>query len=372
MKNIFKTMLTSIMLSSSLLLSSCGSFSMEDELVISKISTEELQNGDILVTIIYTDEDIEPTSFIVPKGVEGEKGESGVGIKDIILTPSDDGKYTTLTISYTDSNFPDEEITFPNGISVKGVKTEIDSQGNTVLKLIYTDDSVSEGIVLTKGIDGNGIENCTSELDSDGNTIVTFKMTQSDDYTVTIPKANGIANIISRTEGNKYVLEITYDNGTIQTVDFDVPTINNWLTGNTNPSNNVGINGDYYFDLSTKSIYVKQDNQWNFQVALDQESSYYNVKFELNATGDSSASLNIGSHSNTYLVQGGTYFSSTGYSIPEPTRDGYDFAGWYTSNDDSPNIGHFTDLTPIMSDLTLYARWEETTDSSLDEEEQTN
>ena len=36
------------------------------------------------------------------------------------------------------------------------------------------------------------------------------------------------------------------------------------------------------------------------------------------------------------------------------------FLGWYTSQDQNDvNASHFTDLTPVMCDITLYAWWSE-------------
>ena len=61
----------------------------------------------------------------------------------------------------------------------------------------------------------------------------------------------------------------------------------------------------------------------------------------------------------TYAVTRNTYFTDNGYdAIPVPTRAGYKFVGWYRSRTVTATSGAFTDLTPILSDLTLYAQWE--------------
>jgi uncharacterized repeat protein (TIGR02543 family) len=46
---------------------------------------------------------------------------------------------------------------------------------------------------------------------------------------------------------------------------------------------------------------------------------------------------------------------------PAPTKSGYTFAGWYTSNDGGQTLSAtaFDFNTPITADITLYAKWEE-------------
>ena len=46
------------------------------------------------------------------------------------------------------------------------------------------------------------------------------------------------------------------------------------------------------------------------------------------------------------------------YNLPIPTRDNYDFIGWYT---DSKTTNEFVDNTKITDNLTLYAKWEKST-----------
>ena len=68
MKKLFKSMLFSLLvISSTTSLTSCLGFFEEEVLQISSIQTIELENGDIQVFIIYSDEEIAPTTFVVPK-----------------------------------------------------------------------------------------------------------------------------------------------------------------------------------------------------------------------------------------------------------------------------------------------------------------
>ena len=77
MKKIFKGMLLSLLLiSSSASLSGCFGFG-DEAMEISSITTVTLENGDIQVIITYVDEDMKPTTFVVPKGDSGEDGKDG-------------------------------------------------------------------------------------------------------------------------------------------------------------------------------------------------------------------------------------------------------------------------------------------------------
>ena len=65
MKKIFKGLLLSFLLISSASLTSCFGFG-EEALQINTITTVNLEYGDIQVIITYTDEDVIPTTFVVP------------------------------------------------------------------------------------------------------------------------------------------------------------------------------------------------------------------------------------------------------------------------------------------------------------------
>ena len=59
-----------------------------------------------------------------------------------------------------------------------------------------------------------------------------------------------------------------------------------------------------------------------------------------------------------YFIERGDYFStSVNAPLPSPIRDGYTFDGWYTSAVITPTTGHFTELTPVFGEITLYAKW---------------
>ena len=67
----------------------------------------------------------------------------------------------------------------------------------------------------------------------------------------------------------------------------------------------------------------------------------------------------------SYTVKAGTYLwdeENGNVTLPIPVRPGYTFGGWYhraipENGKPDATMGLFTDLTPVFSDLTLYAYW---------------
>ena len=50
-------------------------------------------------------------------------------------------------------------------------------------------------------------------------------------------------------------------------------------------------------------------------------------------------------------------------TLPVPTKEGYEFKGWYL---DSEFATEYNFSTPVTSDLVIYAKWEETTSEASD------
>ena len=121
--NKFKRFLKVLFLSASIsLLPSCGILGNQYGVVmISGITATTNANGETQLTITFTDEDIEPVTFIIPQGEQGEtgaQGAPGVGISTINVFPSVDGTYSTIVITYTDSSIPSTSFIVENGVSV--------------------------------------------------------------------------------------------------------------------------------------------------------------------------------------------------------------------------------------------------------------
>lgn len=380
MKNIFKTMLTSIMLSSSLLLSSCGSFSMEDDYTIGEIKTEKLQNGDILITIIYQDEELQPTTFIVPKGEAGEDGIDGNSIVSVTPTVGEDGKSTILTIKFSDEKFEDVVVNVPYGTSITGITTPVvDEKGNTVFKITYSNGTESSPISIPQGKpgkdgeDGKKIELQLSE------THIQYRYEGDVQWTDLISlediTGNGIESIdISKVDefGNKkYSVEISYTDG--KEVSIPLDDVNRWYSEYYSPSPLDGYDGDMWYNKNIQSIFTKENGVWIELVSFAEETEILcKVTFNLN-TKTNDVLLPSGTQLSHEIPKGSTFYNED-KKIPEPMRYGYDFAGWYTTPDPTVVNGIFTDLTIITKDeFVLYAKWveKESTDEES-EEEQTN
>ena len=368
MKKIVKGLLLSFLLISSASLTSCFGFG-EEALQFNTITTVTLENGDIQVIITYTDEDVKPTTFVVPKGTAGEDGKDGNGIKEITYSQSEDKQNTIVNIAFTQQGVNPVDVIVPNGVSVTGIDQTFDEETQmTTLIVNFSDGTKSEPILIPKGEKGNdgisvlGIEYKTNR---DKSVTITFNMSEGEPVEVKIPApikgddGRGIKEIISIPNGDKYVMTIVFDDDTTQELEFARP--NRWFSELAKPTIADGIDGDLWYDIQRQIIYIKQGGRWievmNFNDVVDDTCE---VKFYLNDSEEYPANMPAGSLI-SYEIEKGSYFSATGYSLPIPTREGYEFVGWYTVKVPTVVNGTFTDLTPVVSDLSLYANWIETT-----------
>lgn len=90
-------------------LASCSFFNTDQALQIKSVTHDSDENGNVIVTITYTDEEATPTKFTIPAGISGKEG---VGIASVDAVENED-KSTTLTIHYTDSSIADTIVTIP-------------------------------------------------------------------------------------------------------------------------------------------------------------------------------------------------------------------------------------------------------------------
>lgn len=344
-------------------LTSCGSFFVEESKEIIEITSFVDQNDTTVLKILYNDgtEDI----FNIPKGVEGN------GIKEIKTTKNEKGDITTLTVLYTDEEMHPVSFDIKDGVSIKGVVSRTNEEtGDVYLVVLFSDDTESEPFLLPQGEKGDGFTGFDREAKEDGSQVYYFHFSNAEDVVVTIPApekgdtGRGIKSIIASEEDNLYVLTINYDDKSSERVAFNRPKDPNaWISGTIDPSKSevaIGQNGDYYFDTAHKVIYAKENDIWIKIVSFEDSTDYYYITFDLNDKLDGGVEASMPSGSNlTYAVTRNTYFTDNGYdAIPVPTRAGYKFVGWYRSRTVTATSGAFTDLTPILSDLTLYAQWE--------------
>lgn len=347
-------------------LTSCSGFFKTDVVMIEDIIATTLADGNIELTITFTDDAHEPISVIVPQG------KTGNGIESITQTPNEENNSTTITITYTDETM--EPLTFEvyNGVNIVSVEESVDPEtGDNVLTVTLSDGSSQQFIIPKgdKGEDGTSITGVSQSIDEKtGDIILNIHYSDPDqeDSIVRIPMpkdgedGRGITSVTFTQEGNQYVITFNFTDSTSSSIAFDKPA--SWYSGNTNPNdgNVAGVEGDFYFNQSQYTIYKYTNGTWVLIADLDDRglTETYNVSFKLNDTSDEPAQFVVGQAAYENIPNG-RYFAALGYQVPIASRDGYEFMGWYTSQTYNVTLGAFTDMTPIYSDLTLYARWEQ-------------
>lgn len=365
MKKIKKLLLAGLALLTFPLLSltSCSGFFKTDVVMIEDIVATTLSDGNLQLTITFTDDARDPITVIVPQGKPGN------GIESITQEPNSTNTGTIITITYTDDNMAPLTFEVTNGVSISNIEETIDPEtGNGILNV-----TLSNGETLTftipkgeDGKDGNSITNVSQETDENGNITLTFSFSEREDFTVVIPSGKqgeqgvSITNITLEQRGDKYVFTFYYSNGLVQTFDnIDKPAT--WLSGNGNPNDNntTGYEGDFYFDLARYRIYRHNGTSWVLIADLDEtgQKEVHTVTFDFNDKDDGSTEAILISGERLYEIENGRYFASYSMSLPIVAREGYEFMGWYSSPNYNVTMGAFTDMTPVYNDINLYARW---------------
>jgi len=351
---------------------SSGGFFSEEMLQISSIESELLADGQTKITIYYTDEAVDPHIFYIPKGKEGTMGEDGNGIKQIVYEHDSENRQTMVKLVFTNDEIEPATFPIPDGLSVIGIEDDRDVVTNEpYIVFKYSNNTLSDPIYLPKGDRGIGIRSCSHKMEADADGIVYMKVYfQFDDGTEVegikfpVPKdGNGIASMVATEDGDFYYIDVEYTDGNTEHLQFTRPADpNKWITDARTPSRYDGEDGDFFFDTAHKVVYLKENGAWNTVISFNDEETSYQVTFMLNdddGDADHLASMPSGIPSSC-TIKRGEYFAVLGYGdIPVPTREGYEFKGWYTKKVvDERVMSPFTDLTPVFSDLTLYAIWE--------------
>ena len=354
----------------------CGGFFEEELLQIADVEHVILGDGQTRITITYTDESVEPDVFYIPRGVMGDVGEDGNGIKEIVPVHNDEKSLTLLTISFTNEGVEPMTIAIPDGVSIVGVNDYYDEiTGAHNITFISSNPERYQFDPITiprgeKGEKGNGIkdfkvEDYENEESGEIGKNFIFELDDGRTDTISIPNPKGIQEIWAEesTETNYYTLTILYNTGETIPVNFPRPADpNKWYSGaNTDELPSMGVNGDFFFDTAHKEIWLKENGVWKKIVSFG--GTEYEVTFDLNDNDmdtDNRANMPQG-YTMKYFILSGTYFSANGYDVPVPTRKGYEFKGWYTKKAvNYATMSPFTDLTTVSSNLTLYALWEKT------------
>lgn len=376
MKKIMCLVCTVALLAATLSMAGCmGGFFEEDELMIASIDHELLDSGLTKVIITYTDDTVEPTILYLPKGDTGEIGKTGNGIKEILYTHNDVEHRTDVTIHYTNAETPAVSFSIPDGLSVTGIEEGVHSiTGEKYIVFRYSDGTPSQEITLPKGDkgeDGNGISSFETVVNDDRSISVSITFTKSDPISFTIPApldgvdGNGIEDMWLDESGGTYTIFVKYTDEE-DPVPFRFARPNQWYSSAEDPASEVIVrDGDYWFDTSHETIKYRKNGIWTTVISFRQQSVTCRVTFDLNddLPIDGAQASMPGMDWPFVDIEKGQYFSANGHNpLPVPTRAGYTFGGWYTSK--TPNLytmGTFTDVTPVFSDITLYAYWIPTT-----------
>ncbi len=360
-KNICRLSCVCLLIAMLFLTGCSGGFFEEEGIMIADITCEQMYElGLTRLTITYLDDEREPLVKDIlwgEDGAQGDKGVTGNGIENITFQHDDKKRQTSALITFTDEGTDPISFNIPDGKSVVGIESGVEeATGAHYIIFKYNDETVSEPIYLPKGEKGNGIKSYNYTLNADKSVVIDFSFDEGSDLNIVIPPpqdGNGIESMVGSEEGEFYYIEVTYTNGETQLLKFDRPA--KWYSGSYLPIDSFGSDGDFFFDTEHEKIYAKDSGTWS--IVVDFKIERYSVTFDLNDEEDAS----MPSASKVYKVERGSYFSADGNGdIPIPTRPGYKFVGWYTKKVVNPaTMSPFTDFTPVFSDLTLYAIWEE-------------
>ena len=293
-----KYLISLLMLFSVSFTSSCSIFGSEEGMMFEGFTIDNDKDGNTILTLTFTDDDIEPLVITIPKGEkgdEGEKGPQGVGISTITSSQSEDGLKTLITVTYTDETLEDTTFEVNNGVSVISIESAINEVNNTTLLTFTLSDGTTKDIEVRNGKDGVGIKDVTYAQDPNGDYIVTITYTDDREPTIiTLPYKNGedgrgISSVVGLQDGNNYVITVYFTNGEYtELAPIDLPEATKWLYGYGAPSSyyeRQANNGDYYFDIDNLVIYLFDGEKFNEVIDLTTDqvpSKTYSVTFDAN------------------------------------------------------------------------------------------
>lgn len=344
-------------------LSSCGMLmGSEESLFIESVLAEEQPDGSTKVTITFTDEDIAPVVFFVPKGDEGEQGPKGTGIASVDSVVSEDGSSLIITMTYTDASLEPSVWTIPNATSIEDIESSYDPETGMTTVTISTNDGEDHTFDLPKGKDGNGIASVRQETLENGDVLITIEYTDENvpNTEIRLPSqsgkdGNGIAYIESFSDEENYYLIIHFtETEEPQTLTFPLPQVEDgtkWFTNSGDPYNiREAKEGDFYFDSLNGAVWRYDDGAWVLQFAMG-EAVYYTVTFD--AVTNGGRIVEPASFSPTQRVKAGSPLPV----LPRAEKEGSTFLGWYTNpyGEESFSATKITDLTPVTKDFTAYA-----------------
>jgi len=365
MKKLVSAICLVALLLSTLLLGGCGFFESDSGIMISSIEkTGTLADGSTEITVRFTDPAEAPLVFTIPAGKAGERG---VGIKSITPTYDSNGMQTEIKIEFTDQAQAPVIFKITDGKTVNGVDTVWDENEQSYFLVFKQGDEV---LASAKMPELSGIVGFTDSItNSDGSLTFAIKWGTSEsveEHEITIPAGNGISYMDAYTDSEGYHINVFYTNPSMGKEhngkdSFLLPKPqdpNKWFAGTVEPTEGIR-DGDFWFDERSQAIYIFKGDGWKPVIRFkDVVSKYHTLTFYAN---DGSEESDRVSYAEIDYMPHGECLSIVEISFPEPPeREGYKFVGWYADKDeDNPYYNPmFTNMTPVYTDLNLYAKWE--------------
>lgn len=344
---------------SSFALSSCSSFFATSQgYLIEEMTYTTDENGNTRITVTFDDKTVTPLEITIPRGV---------GIDHIDSSVNGDSTSVTLTIYYTDENLEPATITLPivkgdDGRGVEHVSCTQNESGDYEIRFEMSDGSVEGPFPIKKGEDGRDIVNITAATNEEtGYTTISVEFNDgtTEKFDVQLGKDGaGIQSIIPSELGDEYILNITFTDGTSTTVSFQKPQATKWYYGNTLPDPLIGVEGDFYIDSSTRTFYTKSSTGWVKIFSLNDEvTKTYEITFNVNGGSWERIQSGVPETDTRSFTFNANSFVNLDNNELKVKREGFVFNGWRTDAEITANSGHFTNLTPVSSNLTLYANW---------------
>lgn len=352
----------------------CSFFDEEERREIENIyyleATQDEKEG-IMVIIEYVGEDYPDSMFFLPNGEEGEEGN---GISDVQAQLTEDGSHIQITVNYTDKTRDPSVFTFENSVFPTDFQSTLDETTGDWLITVTLSNGDTNRFTLHNGVDGQDgdtVTNITTEEDEDGVTWIVITLSSTDEegnpttYRFPMPNGDkgdqgvGILDVYVDTyltAGDPYNIHLVIILSDNSQHDVEIPKTNNWSVTDTGekPAESSGSLGDFVFDKKTYTIWYKGYTGWEKIMDLsDKQADTHEVRFVADG-------LQVGK---TRYVTHGSYFATQDDPMPDVSKEGFTFAGWYTEPCDPatgavpPNADHFTDLTYVLGNLTLYARF---------------
>ena len=279
------------------------------------------------------------------KGEKGEKGEKGD--KGEIGNPGKDGK------NGEDGKTPVIAIGENGNWFIDGVDTQVNANGKQGVMGIPGKNGTS---IYT----GDGLE-LSAKFGNNGDSYIN---TSTWDFYV---KENNNWKKVDNIKGSDGKDGVDGSDGVSGKDGVDGKDGTVWSTGNYDPLDEYGKNGDFFLNTYSFDIFLKNNDKWDKLGNIKGSDGKDGVDGKDGIDGkdgNDAETYNI-SYTITFDALGGKLTNSQNViiakygetiNLPIAEKDNFIFKGWYTGF--GINDGKFTNATPITSNITLYACWE--------------